>query len=416
MAALSAGARTGYGQTEFPQTLNWGSGLIDIPAAWVSPVTGDFALDWAARSLRTTPAIPSYHRSLAGTAALQVALFGRAELGMSLLSSDFEHGLYGQALLFNEDDFRGRPAGLLPSVAVGMRNVGPYSHIDRLGLGYQQALGPGRASAPVIVPDASHRSFSTANTLYGVATKSFSLADLRPTWPDVGVSLTLGYGDGLFSNHGTLPTRTYAADATGGLFYGVKADVRPSPNTVVALMAENNAWDFNAGAYVGYRGLRAGLAMTELGAGSPRFAPSVPTSALYRYSKLDFTIGWQSNLFAIVHGDVLRNRVATLRRQQALLLAEIGQRQERIVELQGEIHRYEAQNLLELEERRAQAETQLRTETDALHRLEERLRRVEAETAGMAPADPSATPRPTPAAPPAPPTPSPASPPAGRTP
>ena len=28
-------------QQDFPQTLYWGSGLIDIPVAWVSPLSGD---------------------------------------------------------------------------------------------------------------------------------------------------------------------------------------------------------------------------------------------------------------------------------------------------------------------------------------------------------------------------------------
>jgi hypothetical protein len=383
--------RAAQAQTEFPQTLNWGSGLIDIPAAWVAPVTGDFALNWAGRSLQTSPAIPQYHNSLGGTGALQVSLFKHAEVGMSVLSQDFEHGFYGQILLLNQEDLHGRSAAFLPSLAVGMRNIGPYSHMDRLGLGYQQTLNPFGGTAPAIAVDSLHRSFSTGNTMYGVATKSFSLSDLRASWPDIGVSLTLGYGNGLFSNHGSLPARAYAADATGGLFYGIKTDFRPSPNTLVSFMAENNAWDFNAGTYVSFRGLRAGLALTELAAGSAKPTAGDPASALYRYSKINFSLGWQSNIFALLHGNVLQNRVAALRHEREVLLADIGQHQDRIVKLQGQIRRYEAQNLLELEERRAQAQSQLQTETDALHRLEDRLRRVESATdSGPPTAPPSA--------------------------
>jgi len=383
-------------QTEFPQTLNWGSGLIDIPAAWVSPVSGDFALNWSAKSLQTSPSVPQYTSSLAGTGALQVSLFRHAELGLSVLSKDFEHGFYGQVLLWNEDDFRGRSGGFLPSLAIGVRNVGPYNHIDRFGLGYQQTVNPGGGTAPIIVADSLHQGFSTANTVYGVATKSFSLADLRSSWPDVGVSVTVGYGNGLFSNHGSIPARDYAADATGGLFYGVKTDFHPAPNTIVSVMAENNAWDFNAGTYVSYRGLRAGVAVTEIAAGSAKLVAGDPASALYRYSKINFSIGWQSNFLALLRGNLLQNRVAELRRERDQLLAQIGQHQERITQLQGEIRRYEAQNLLELEERRAQAQTELQTETEALHRLEDRLRRVENETSGTAP--PPSTPSPTPPA------------------
>jgi RNA polymerase-binding transcription factor DksA len=400
-------ARPLHAQAEFAQTLNWGSGLIDIPTAWVAPLTGDFSLNWSAKSLQTSPAIPQYDNSLTAKGALQLALFGRAEIGMSVLSSDFEHGFYGQALILNQEDFRGHAGAFLPSVAFGVRNVGPYDHIDRFGLGYEETLPASGGSAPVIVADSLHRAFKTGNTLYGVATKSFSLTDLRSVWPDIGISLTVGYGNGLFSNHGSIPVRDYAADATGGLFYGIKTDFRPSTNTMISLMAENNAWDFNVGTAVSYRGLRAGVDVTELAAGSPHLTAGDPATALYRYPKINFTLGWASNIFALVRGNVLENRAAQLRKQRDVLLADIAQRQTHIAQLQGEIRHYEAQNLLELEERRAQAQTELQTETEALHRLEERLKRIEAETQGEPeptppPAPPAATqPAPPPANPPA---------------
>ena len=66
-----------------------------------------------------------------------------------------------------------------------------------------------------------------------------------------------------------------------------------------------------------------------------------------------------------------------LERQRETLLAEIQTRQQRIAALELEINRYEAQNLLELEQRRAAAEAELRAEREALQRLEERLQRIE---------------------------------------
>jgi hypothetical protein len=395
--ALAAGAtcllvRSVGAQAEFQQTVNWGSGLIDIPAAWVSPLTGDVAINWSGRSLQTSPAIPQYRSSFDGNGALQVALFGRAELGMSVYSSDFEHGFYGQALIINQDDFRGGKGAFLPSIAVGIRNVGPYKHIDRFGLGYSQVLPAGGGSAPVVVVDSLHRDFQTGNTVYGVATKSFSLSDLRSAWPDVGVSLTIGYGNGLFTNHGSIPVRDYAADATGGLFYGIQTEFRPTTNTLLTVMAENNAWDFNVGTAFSYRGLRAGLAITELAAGSAHLNAADPASALYRYPKVNISLGWQTNIFALFRGNVLENRAAELRKQRDVLLADITQRQTRIAQLQGEIRRYEAQNLLELEQRRAQAQTELQSETETLHRLEERLRRIEQQTQGAPDNTPAAPP------------------------
>jgi chromosome segregation ATPase len=100
----------------------------------------------------------------------------------------------------------------------------------------------------------------------------------------------------------------------------------------------------------------------------------------YNYSKVAFALGWQSNLFALLRGDFLRGRVAQLERQREGLLAEINTRQQRIQALELEINRLEAQNLLELEQRRAQAERQLQDERESLRRLEERLRQLERTT------------------------------------
>jgi hypothetical protein len=260
----------------------------------------------------------------------------------------------------------------------------------------------------VITADSLHSSFQTGNTVYGVMTKNFNLADIFTDWPDIGIGMTVGFGNGLFSNHGTLPTRQYAQDATGGLFYGINADFHPSTNTVITVMAENNAWDFNLGTSVSWRGLWAGIAVTELGTGSFNPVAGDAASALYKYSKINIALGWQSNIYALLRGNVLQNRQSELLKQRDSLVAEIAQRQTKIAQLQGEIRRYEAQNLLELEERRTQAQSELQSETDALKRLEDRLRRIEAETEGAG----GTPPTPPPATPPAP-TPTPTPPPTG---
>jgi uncharacterized small protein (DUF1192 family) len=142
-------------------------------------------------------------------------------------------------------------------------------------------------------------------------------------------------------------------------------------------MAENDAWDYNAGASLAYRGLRAGLYFTEIGAGSAQADTARPHTFYYNYSKVAFTLAWQSNIFALLRGDFLQNKAAQLERRRQGLLAQITERQRRIAALELEINRYEAQNLLELEQRRAQAEAELRQEREALRRLEERLKRVE---------------------------------------
>jgi hypothetical protein len=372
--------RVAKAQEEFPQTQRWGSGLIDIPVAWVSPLTGDFGLTLSRQSYETSPAVPEFTRQWSSQAALDIAFLHVAEVGISAYSPDPEQGLFGQLLLLNQDDFQSGIWRILPSVAVGIRNVGPYHHIDRFGMGYLLGHNPGTGSAPVLVVDSLHRNFDTGNSLYGVMTKSVSLGSLRPAWLDVGLSFTVGYGNGLFSNHGTIPVSEYAANRTGGLFYGVKADFRASSNTLLSLLVENNAWDYNVGASLDYRGLRAGVAITELGAGSAHFTPGNSATALYNYKKFTFSLGWQNNILALVRGDFLANRAARLRKERDQLLAEIGRREARIAELQAEIRRYEAQNLLELEQRRAQAEQELEAESERLKRLQDRVKRIEGET------------------------------------
>ena len=374
LMAGSAHAQEAFGQTRF-----WGSGLIDIPTAWVEPVTGDFSLNYSGSSYQTSSQIPQYGSSLNSKLSLNTSLFSRLQLGVSLFSTNPEQAFYGQLVALREDDTKGGPLAFLPSLAIGVRNVGPYSRIDRFGLGYSNAINPKGGTAPIIRADSTHQSFSTGNTVYGVATKNVSLQEIKATWPDVNVSATIGYGDGLFKDHGTLPTKYYAADATGGLFYGIATTWRPSTNTLISIMGENNAWDFNAGASIDWRGLRAGIDVIDLGGGSQKLNPAIPATALYHYTKFAFTLGWHSNVFALLNGKLLEDRAAVLRKERDGLLADISKRQTRIAELQGLVKQYEAQNLLELEQRRAAAQTELQQETEALRRLEDRLKRIEAQ-------------------------------------
>ncbi len=194
----------------------------------------------------------------------------------------------------------------------------------------------------------------------------------------MGLSVSVGAGNGLFSDDGGLGA-TYAKHSTGGLFYGAMADVPVTPDFRLSFLAENNAWDFNVGAAAVYRGIRAGVYVTEIGAGSSTssIVDGITPQGFPNYRKVAFTLGWQSNILALLHGDFLQKRAERLARERAQLLSDITDRQRRVAALQVELDRYEAQNLLELEQRRAAAEVQLRQERDALKRLEDRLKRVE---------------------------------------
>ena len=386
-----AAVRPAQAQQTFPQTIYWGSGLVDIPVAWVGPIPGDFAINYGAKKFDVDPTTSSinYSNKLNSQLVFSISGWGVVEAGWAAYSSNPEWGFFGRGLIINQQSLRSRGgfAGWTPSVAVGVRNVGPYKHIDRFGVGYRLLPPLFGSNSPDYrhVADTIHQQFNTSNTFYGVATESFSLTDIRPNWADVDLSLSVGYGNGLFSDDGGLGN-AYAAHATGGLFYGGKIDFNATPNLGVTLMGENNAWDYNAGAALNYRGIRAGIYLTEIGGGTANTDTSSSQSLAqlakreFGYSKVAFTLGWQSNIFALLKGNFLQDRAAELERQRQTLLAEIQKRQQRIAALELEINRYEAQNLLELEQRRAQAEAELRAEREALQRLEERLRRVETQS------------------------------------
>jgi hypothetical protein len=381
-AALLAAARPAAAQEDYPQSLYWGSGLVDIPVAWVSPLTGDFALNYTGKNFKQDPNRTkiNYSGTINSNLAFSFSMFGRVEAGIAAFSSNPEQGFFARGLLIDEAFFRERGGfarWVIPSVALGVRNIGPYNKIDRFGIGYDLLPPDGANPNARHVADSLHRAFDTGNTFYGVATKGFSLAEIRPNWPDLSLAFTVGYGSGLFKDHGDLQEEAYASNATGGLFYGVKTEFAPGPHMNLTLMAENNAWDYNAGASLSYRGIRAGLYFTEIGAGSAEPRDEDPSTYYFNYSKVAFSLGWQSNIFALLKGDFLQNKAAQLERRRQALLAQITERQRRIASLELEINRYEAQNLLELEQRRAQAEAELRQEREALRRLEERLKRVE---------------------------------------
>jgi hypothetical protein len=395
IAVLTAAAPAGA-QQEYPPTLYWGTGLIDIPVAWVAPLSGDFFINYTGKTFEPDPTNTkiNYSNSLNSQLVFSLSAFGRLEAGYAAYSSNPEWGFFGKALLLREDNGRAGIGRWLPGVAVGVRNVGPYKHIDRFGVGYEMLPPTGSDPDFTHVADALHQNLDTRNSFYGVATKGFSLAEIRPNWADIDLSFTVGWGNGLFSETGGI--ESYGSHDNGGLFYGIKTDFTPTPNIVVSLMGEDNGWDYNIGASVVYRGLRAGLYLTEVGAGSAALDQDRDESFVYNYQKVAFTAAWQSNIFALLRGEFLQSRAAALEQERQGLLAQIAERQQRIAALELEINRYEAQNLLELEQRRVQAEEQLRQERDALRRMEERLRQIEAQMGGRTGPPPPGTPPPTP--------------------
>ena len=136
VVALALGvASSARAQQTYPQTLYWGSGLVDVPVAWVSPISGDFALGVSGKTIEGSRISSGFGLGdgLNANSALSFSFLGRAEVGFSVYSDHPEWGLFGRALILDEEDFRGKNglAGWVPSLAVGLLNVGPYSKIDR---------------------------------------------------------------------------------------------------------------------------------------------------------------------------------------------------------------------------------------------------------------------------------------------
>lgn len=335
----------------FTPTLYWESGLIDTPAAWVSPLGSDLAFHATRVQMDSTaPLGPVGSAGQSYNVSVSASLWGRAEVGVSIFTSNLKGGLFAKGMIWDQMDgaFRTGLVHWMPSLAVGMRNVGNESGLTRWA-------EPGTAG------------FKTSPTLYAVATRTMALgAEVEPgTRAKAQLSLNVGVGNGLFSDHGGLDSR-YAQHATGGFFGGAKLDLATSRFSNLALTAEHNGWDFNIGAVYEVRGLRLGAYLLEADAGSP-------STASWSYRKAAFSVGWQTNLLALVRGNRMEARVVQMEREREQLTREIQSGQARVQSLEGQLRSVEGATEADRRAQRALLEQKLREEQEALRRLQERL-------------------------------------------
>ena len=298
-------------QDLYPATLQFGTGLIDIPVAWVSPNSGDLWLQTSAKRIpygsgdATLNLASTWNTNL----AIDTHWARRFSLGVSLYSQNPEVGFFGQALLVRE-----QPNRAWPSVSVGFRNLGSLKHEDRFLIGHDVSFDSNGGTSGHVSPHAVH--FETAPTIYGVATKSFLVGS------NGSASLTLGYGSGLFYDDGDLGSAyNDKGQIAEGLFLGGRYAVHPTENTRIDFLAENNGWDWNAGVVASWRGLSLGVYATELEEGSK--SPSKgPLYNVYNYTKVNVSLGYSANVFDIARGVVLRTRVGELDRRHVLAGSE----------------------------------------------------------------------------------------------
>jgi len=351
----------------YPSTLDFGTGLIDIPVAWVSPSNGDLWVQTSGRRiLYNRDGQPDLNLASQWNTnfSLDTHWRDRFSIGISLYSQNPEWGLFGQALLLREEEGKAWPA-----VAVGFRNLGPYPHEERMLVGHDvtvDSVGNGGE-----VTSSYAHGFHSTPTLYGVATKSFVVGATGTA------SFSLGWGSGLFSEDGGLGAAyNDKGQIVKGLFLGGRYAVHPSTNTRIDFLAENNGWDWNAGIVGSWRGLSLGLYGTELEEGGK--SPSKgPLYTVYNYTKVSVTLGYSANLYDIAHGSALRSHVAELQREQARLRAELSRREARVASLETQLRKAQAGELAEVAKRRQQLESEIQQERDAIQRAEDRLKALQ---------------------------------------
>ena len=380
---LSAAEAEAQQQDPYHGTLYFGTGLVTIPVAWVSPTSYDA---WVTASGKNLPSFPGQSASFAtvwnSNIALDVHLFGRASVGVTAYDQNPDVGFFGQVLLL--PDRAGTP---LPGLAVGVRNLGSAKHEDRFFIAHDVRYN-GSTYNKVIDP--RYENFKTAPSFYGVATKQFGVGPMASRLPGASASVSLGFGNGVFSETGGLgEAYNRRGTVVKGLFFGGRVATHPSLNSSLDFVAENDGFDFNAGLIYDWRGLSVGLYGTELEEGGNNHSGF----DVYNYTKFSVALGYSGNIIDISRGVLLRTRITELTREQQRLNAEITVRGRRIAGLEVALRKAQAGELAGLANKRAELEKSVQEERDAIRRAEERLRSIQQNQTPSSPA-PMPTPPP----------------------
>ena len=364
---LEAQSRDPYGPT-----IQFGTGLINTPVAWVSPRSGDL---WIITSGKTLPQDGANFATTWNTnLSAETHWLGRFTVGASAYSQNPEWGFFGRALLLRDGQF-----GFLPGVAIGARNIGPYDKSDRLLIAHDVCLvgdtAGGGGSYVECVDSARFSGFKTSPTLYAVATKDIAIGSMMGSMPGGSLSFSVGMGNGLFSEDGDLG-EAYNKSGTiaKGLFLGTRLTMHPTLNTTLSFVAENDGWDYNLGVAGDWRGITLGLYVTELEEGG---GTSSDEGSPYNYRKFNVLLAYSGNAIDISRGILLRARITELTREQDRLRIEIAQRQRRIAGLEVALRRAQAGELADIARRREELDREVQAEREAIRRAEERLRQIQ---------------------------------------
>src|ERR1035438_4151951 len=170
LAAMLAAPLGPQERTTYPygSTLTFGTGLVNIPVAWVSPNSGDLFVSVSARAIGAGTLQPNGNNSLWDlTESLEAHVGGRLSVGASLYSVSNESvGAFAKLLLLKQPD---EGARWLPSIATGARNGGGSQYVDRFVTGERLVVD--------VLPDSGRaKGLGKINgnpSLYAVMTRDF---------------------------------------------------------------------------------------------------------------------------------------------------------------------------------------------------------------------------------------------------
>ena len=88
----------------YPSTLDYGTGLIDDPVAWISPNSGDIWVTASGKivSYCATPCTINFADKLNSNLSIDTHWRQRFSIGLSVYSQNPDYGFYGQALLLKQ--------------------------------------------------------------------------------------------------------------------------------------------------------------------------------------------------------------------------------------------------------------------------------------------------------------------------
>lgn len=244
--------------TKMPSTLRYGSGILDVPVATVLPHS-TFVATYSGFGINIDQTLllrqngevrrrgDAYNKWLSDL-SFTLGLFDRVEMGATIQHFDDETnggnilGAFGRI-------------SLLPAtsenlkLAVGAR----YLSSPSFGARWVDDLQPPRFGHPdyrTRQAQGQGDEFNSNLSPYAVGTA------ILPTSDASFISLTLGWGAGLFSAGGDLDF--YAQRSSGGLFAGSTIHVGMGGGRGLNLMAEFNGLDVNAGVQMDFSGVRVG--------------------------------------------------------------------------------------------------------------------------------------------------------------